>query len=220
MRAWSTLLATMLRSHALLFLLGLSFVLASSSVHAEPAPERPRDEPRRYWVGTSMFVLANLVPFEHPPYFGQLNAGYRLTARDRISIEAITWRYYHPLGIPWGDSYESDEHAYPGDVREYGVGAAYQRFLWKGLYTSLSAVPFLRQYHDTDGHRIGNGFQLFMTARLGYHVRFFDRVFVEPSIASTFWPVTTNVPAGFAARDRDWPRYFLFEPGLHIGVEL
>ena len=215
-----TLLATMLRSHATLFLLGLSYVLASPALHAEPTPERPRTEPRRYWVGTSLFMLANLVPMDHPPFFFQLNAGYRLTARDRISIEAMTWRYYHPLGIPYGDSYQSDEHAYPGHVREYGVGPAYQRFLWNGLYTSLSVVPFLRQYHDADGRRIGNGFQLFMTFRLGYHVRLFDRVFVEPSIAATYWPVSTNVPPGFAARDRGWPNYFLWEPGLHVGVEL
>jgi hypothetical protein len=175
---------------------------------------------RPYYVGTSMFVLANLVPWDYPPFFLQLNAGYRLTPRDTLSVEAITWRYYHPLGIPyWGGSFESPDEEYPGHVREYGVGLAYQRFLWKGIYSSLSAVPFWRQYYDSRANRIGNGFQLFLTLRLGYHLVLMDRVFLEPSIAFTHWPVSTNVPEEFAVLDKKWPSYFLFEPGLHAGVK-
>lgn len=201
-------------------LLGVVALLAPVAAHADDADDADASPPHRYWVGTSMFMLMNLVPFDQPPRFFQLNAGYILTKRDRLSLEAMTWRYYHPLGIPWGSSYDSPDEAYPGHIREYGVGPAYQRFLWKGLYTSLSAVPFYRQYYDTDGRRIGNGFQLFLTFRIGYQLRLFDRVFVEPSIAATYWPVSTNVPAAFAARDAKWPSYFLWEPGLHVGIEL
>jgi hypothetical protein len=43
-------------------------------------------------------------------------------------------------------------------------------------------------------------------------------MFVEPSLAITHWPITTNVPDSFAAKDRRWPTYFLGEPGLHFGV--
>jgi hypothetical protein len=43
-------------------------------------------------------------------------------------------------------------------------------------------------------------------------------VFIDPSIAFTCWPVKTNVPESFAAMDRKWPSYFLFEPGLHFGI--
>jgi hypothetical protein len=164
-------------------------------------------------------MLANLVPDDESPRFYQLNAGYLLTPRDRLSVEAITWRYYRPLGIPWGPSRGAAGEAYPGHVREQGVGVAYQRFLWNGLYSSLGAVPFRRQYYDAQDRKIGDGFQLFLTLRLGYHVDLLDRVFLEPSIAFNQWPVSTHVPDGFAAQDGKRPSYFLFEPGLHVGVE-
>jgi len=170
-------------------------------------------------VGSSLFVLANLVPDEYPPAFYQLNAGYLVTPRDRLSVQAITWRYYHPLGIPYGPSFMSPKEAYPGHVREYGIGVGYQRFLWNGLYSSVEAVPLMRRYYDSQDREIGKGFQLFLTLRGGYHVDLLDRVFLEPSIAFNQWPVATNVPDGFAAQDRKWPSYFLFEPGLHVGVE-
>lgn len=204
---------------ALLFSLLVS--LKVTTAHAEqatPPAAGSESASRRTYVGTSMFMLANLVPQDYPPVFFQLNAGYRITPRDTVSVEAMTWRYYAPLRIPWGKSYGTAAEAYPGQVREVGVGLAYQRYLWNGAYTSLSAVPFWRQYHDEDGDRIGHGFQLFLTARLGYHFRIMGRVFIEPSIAFTAWPVSTHVPEAFAALDRKWPSYFLFEPGLHTGV--
>lgn len=200
-------------------LTGLVCFLLPSAVHAQhPALDgRPT---RPYYVGTSLFMLANLVPDDYPPAFFQLNAGYRITPDDTLSVEAMTWRYYHPLGVPWGPSHGSPDEAYPGHIREYGVGLAYQRFLWKGIYSSLSAIPFWREYYDAADRKIGDGFQLFLTLRVGYHLDLFDRVFVEPSVAFTAWPVSTNVPESFAALDGKWPSYFLFEPGFHLGVEL
>ena len=44
-----------------------------------------------------------------------------------------------------------------------------------------------------------------------------DRLFLEPSVAFNFWPVSTNVPAAFEEQDDRWPSYFLFEPGLNVG---
>lgn len=193
------------------------------SLSAAAASAQPPDAPpggRRFWLGSSAMMLANLVPDDYPAYFAQVNAGYRLTPVDSVSLEAVTWRYYHPLGIPWGEDWGSAAEEYPGHVREYGVGVAYQRFLWRGAYASLSAIPLLREYRDTSGRKLATGFQLFMTARLGYQVRFLERAFVEPSVAFTAWPVTTGAPTAFAERDARWPRYFLFEPGLHVGVEL
>lgn len=184
---------------------------------AEDAPVTAASPSRPCYVGTSLFTLMNLVPDDYPPHFYQLNLGYQITPKDRLSIEAITWRYYHPLGIPWGESRESPDNAYPGHVREYGVGLAYQRTLTKGLYSSLSAVPFRRRYYDKRNTKIGSGTQLLLTARVGYHVRLKGRLFVEPSIAFNYWPVSTNVPAGFEAQDKRWASYFLFEPGLHAG---
>ena len=172
---------------------------------------------RRNFLGSSGFVLANaLLP--EPPDFYQLNYGYWLTSRDVVSIEAITWKYDAPLGIPYSRSRASAEEAYPGYVREYGLGVAYQRLLWGNIYSGVHALPLVQQYFDDSGARIQNGFQLFLTLRAGYHLEVRDRFFLEPSIAFTHWPIKTNVPAAFAERDRRWPNYFLFEPGLHFGV--
>jgi len=173
----------------------------------------------KWHAGSSLFMLGNLLP--ESPSFYQVNVGYWITPRDVLSIEAITWKYNAPLGVPLGSSsFESDEVKYPGSIREWGIGVAYQRFLWKDLYSSLHAVPFKRKYLDANDRKVGNGFQLFTTLRLGYHIRMFkNRLFIEPSIACTYWPVTTNVPPAFKVKDNDWPNYFLFEPGLHFGVK-
>jgi hypothetical protein len=195
----------------------LVLTCSAAGARANETPFAASSTSRPCYVGTSSFTLMNLVPGDYPPHFYQLNVGYQLTPKDRLSVEAITWRYYHPLGIPWGESKESSDKAYPGHVREYGVGLAYQRSLTKGIYSSLSAVPFWRRYYDTQDEKIGNGLQLLLTARLGYHFRLRDRLFFEPSIAFNYWPVSTNVPATFAAQDKRWPSYFLFEPGLHVG---
>ena len=173
---------------------------------------------RRFYVGSSAFMLWNFAV--DPPSFYQLNFGYRITPRDVISIEAITWRYSAPLGIPYGASYGSKSEDYPGTIREYGMGVVYQRFLWKNLYSSLQMVPFRRLYRDENNNTIQKGFQLFMTLRLGYHVPLFkNRFFIEPSLAATHWPLSTNVPEGFAEKDKKWPNYFLLEPGLHFGIK-
>jgi hypothetical protein len=197
------------------FLVGF---LTGTGARADETSSVASSASRPYSVGTSLFTLLNMVPDDHPAHFYQLNVGYELTPNDRVSVEAVTWRYYHPLGIPWGKPRYSAADEYPGHVREYGVGLAYQRTLWKGIYASLSAVPFWRQYYDAQGKEVENGFQLFLTARLGYHLRLMDRVFIEPSIAFTYWPFSTRGPDGFAAQNRKWPSYFLFEPGLHAGV--
>lgn len=61
-------------------------------------------------------------------------------------------------------------------------------------------------------------FQLFTTLRAGYQLNMFgNRWFIEPSVAATAWPINTNVPADFAALDRKWNGYFLFEPAYTSG---
>lgn len=170
------------------------------------------------YIGTSLFMLGNLADDDYPPHFFQVNFGYQLTPKDRVSVEAITWRYYHPLGIPWGEEggRESADKAYPGHIREFGVGLAYQRWLTKGLFSSLSVIPFWRRYYDTQNEKIDTGLQLYLTARAGYHFRL-SRLFFEPSVAFNFWPVSTNVPDAFEVQDERWHSYFLFEPGFNVG---
>ena len=187
------------------------------AVAAQSASDNHTAAPiRRHLVGSSLFMLANLAP--EPPSFFQLNYGYRPSQKTTISLEAVTWRYTAPLGIPWGPSFGKEEEEYPGRVRGIGLGVAYQRLLWRGLYVAGHALPLLQRYSDRSGTHLQSGFQVFTTLRTGYQVNLFsNRWFIEPSVAATAWPINTNVPASFAALDRKWNKYFLFEPGLHFG---
>lgn len=50
-----------------------------------------------------------------------------------------------------------------------------------------------------------------MTYRLGFHVPLFkNRLFIEPSVAVTNWPVNTNVPESFQVLEGEWPGYSPF----------
>lgn len=198
--------------------LALILVLAVSTVCGQKAVQDSTY--RRSFIGSSFFILGNFLPDDpNPPDFVQLNFGYRITPKDVISLEAKTWRYAWPLGIPYGKSFEAPEEKYPGYIRDFGVGLVYQRFLWKGFYASIDAMNSLQRYVNEENLKIQNGYQLFMTYRLGYHLKLFkNRFFIEPSVAMTHWPVRTNVPESFAKLDNKWPNYFLFEPGLHFGI--
>jgi len=177
---------------------------------------------RKYFVGSSLMMLGNFIPDDpNPPDFVQLNFGYRITPKNAISAEAITWRYAWPLGLPYGESKEAPEEKYPGYVRTFGIAVVYQYFLWKGAYTSIHALNGLQKYMNEDNTHIQNGYQLFMTYRVGYHFQFFkNRFFIEPSVAITHWPINTNVPDSFATMEKKWPTYFLGEPDLHFGVKV
>ncbi|MEZ5017154.1 MAG: hypothetical protein R2800_08890 [Flavipsychrobacter sp.] len=172
-----------------------------------------RDTSKKCFISSSLFMLYNFAPTESP-HFYQLNFGYRITPKDAIILEAITWRYHAPNGGVLGDTKDK----YPGYVRDMGIGLAYQRFFWKGLYSTFHATPFVQQYFTSTGNKIQTGFQLFLTLRVGYHLELFkNRLFVEPSIAFTHWPINTNLPNSFEQVEKKYPNYFLFEPGLHIG---
>jgi hypothetical protein len=200
-------------------ILTLASALVLVSTPAFSQAEQADSPSRRFHVGSSLFMLANVVPMDDPPSFYQVNVGYELTDKDVVSLEAITWQYHAPVGVPWSSMGE-DEENYPGSVREYGVGVAYQRFLWKDLYAGTHVLPLVKEYRDEDGEHIQNGFRLFLTQRVGYRVRLLqDRFFLEPSIAATYWPIDTNLPESFAAQENKWPNHFLFEPGLHFGVK-
>ncbi len=170
---------------------------------------------KKYFIGSSAFMLANFT--DDPPNFYQLNYGYRLTPKDVISIEAITWEYKGPLGRPYGEN-ENTSSNYPGLVQSFGLGIAYQRFFWDDFYTAFHATIFHQDYLDKNKKKIQSGYQLFNTIRFGYQYRFFkNKFFIEPSIGFTFWPINTNLPDSFQVEEDKWNQYFLFEPGLHFG---
>ncbi|HAA16602.1 MAG TPA: hypothetical protein DCE41_34790 [Cytophagales bacterium] len=175
------------------------------------------DDYRKYFIGSTFFMLGNLAP-SNPPDFVQLNLGYRLTPKDVVSVELKTWKYAWSLGIPYGPDYEGPGLGFPGYIREFGVALAYQRFWWKGLYTGVHVMNALQSFVDKSGTRIDNGYQLFNTYRVGYHVKLFkDRFFIEPSLAITHRAFHTPMPEGFAVMDNPWPKFFFGEPGLHFG---
>lgn len=173
---------------------------------------------KRWFVGSSMFLLGNFEPV-NPPNFVQLNLGYRITGKDVISLELITWKYAWPLGMNpfYNKSYGKPEEKFPGYIREYGIALAYQRFFWKGLYAALHVMPTLQTFMDENGNKVDNGFQIFNTNRVGYHIKLFkDRFFIEPSIGIAYRPYHTKMPDSFKQKDDKWPK-FTPEPGLHIG---
>jgi hypothetical protein len=167
-------------------------------------------------VETSAWMIANLFPESADFYC--LGAGYRLAEKDIICLNATTWKYGAPLGIPYGDDFGAESEEYGGYVRAFGLGLGYQRLLWKGAFASLSATPFLQRFHDGGGAYLASGFQLYLQAQLGYQFDFLGgRLFLKPSLSFNYWPVNTGFPASFQAKEANWPNYFLFEPHLNIG---
>ena len=173
---------------------------------------------KKFFVGSTLFVLVNLFPGDNSPDFAQLNLGYRLSPKDAISLELKTWKYAWPLGIVFGgESFEAPEEKFPGYIREYGFALAYQRFFWKGLYGGVHVMSAWQTFADDNGDKIDNGFQIFNTYRVGYHIKLFkDRFFIQPSIAVTHRLYHTEMPDSFKQLDDKWSK-FNWEPGMHFG---
>lgn len=200
-----------------ILLIGLAFVLACSlQVNAQYAKQDSTY--KRYFVGSTLFLLGNLASV-NPPNFVQLNLGYRITGRDVISLELITWKYAWPLGInPFlNKSYGKQEEKFPGYIRDYGMGVAYQRFFWKGLYAAVHVMPMWQTFVNEKGNTVDTGFQIFNSYRVGYHIKLFkDRFFIQPSLGIAGRPYHTKMPDGFKQKDDKWSTWTP-EPGLHFG---
>lgn len=167
---------------------------------------------KRHSIGSSFFMLGNFLS-DSPDYY-LLTYGYRLNKKDRLFVEFNTWKYSEPLGT-YGNSIEF----YPGYVRAFGIGAGYQRFHWKGLFTTAQATPFIKQYYDINNDNIQNGFQLYLQLIAGYRFEFFKkRLYLEPAYALKYWPVDNNYPAEFAKIENGAPKY-IFEPSLNFGFK-
>jgi hypothetical protein len=172
------------------------------------------------FIGTSLFVLFGNLDTENPPNFFQLNLGYRLTGRDVITIAPKTWRYAWPNGIhPFlNEAYKKPEEKFPGYVREYGVTFSYTRFLKKGLFAQLDVMPTWQIFVNDNGNKIDDGFQIFNSYRVGYHIKLFkDRFFFQPSLCMTHRAYHTELPDGFKQLDDKWSKFIFPEPGLNVG---
>lgn len=174
----------------------------------------------RWFAGTSLFVLLGNLDQENPPHFAQLNIGYRITGKDAITLAAKTWKYAWPNGIhPFlNKAYKKPEEKFPGYVREYGLSVSYTRFMWKGLYADVNVMPTWQLFVNDRGHKIKDGFQVFNSYRVGYHIKLFkDRFFFQPSICITHRAYHTQLPDGFKQLDDKWSKFVFPEPGLNIG---
>lgn len=166
-----------------------------------------------------VLFFAGKLATKNKPDFVQLNLGYRITPKNIVALEFITWKYAWSLGTPYGDSFEAPGEKFPGYVLSYGVGLVYQRFLWKGAYAAVEALNNKQRHFDKNNKKIANGYQLFMTYRIGYQVKLFNnRFFIEPSVAVTHRPIDTNIPNAFAVLDKKWSKFFFPEPGLHLDL--
>src|SRR5688572_19893340 len=127
---------------------------------------------RKYFIGSTLFMIANVVADNNPPGMVYLNFGYRITGKDVISIEFKTWKYAWPIGIPYGKSFEAEGEGFPGYIREHGVSLNYQRFLWKHLFAQVDVMPAWQTFVNDKGNK-DHGFQIFNTYSIGYHIKLF-----------------------------------------------
>jgi len=174
----------------------------------------------KFSVSTTWLTFANFGPEKTNTHHYEFHFGYKLTPKDKIGIKAATWRLFAPMGIPWGPYLMNASEFFPGKLNEIGIGVTYQRILWKGLFTAVEILPLKKTYLDENKNKIDNGFKLYTSYHIGYHVALFkNRLFLEPQIHCNYWPIDSKGPQGFEEKEDNWKNnYFLFEPNLYIGV--
>ncbi len=173
---------------------------------------------KKWFVGSTLLLLGNLDDTNNPEYI-QLNAGYRITPKDVVQFRFKRSIYAWPLGIPFGPDFDAPGLNYPGHARILAPQLGYQRFWWKGVYTSLYVLNAFEKYVDVNKKKIGNGFTLYTDFYVGYQFTFFkDRFFFEPALGISFWPIRTGVPDTFKAVEERWSNYFI-QPGLDFGFK-
>lgn len=173
---------------------------------------------KKWFVGSTFYLLGNFDKVNNPEYV-QLNVGYRITSKDVVTLRFKRSVYAWPLGIPFGSSsFDAAGENYPGHARILAPTVGYQRFWWKGAYSSVQALNAFEKYLDKDNKKIGNGYTLYLDFYVGYQFKFFKkRFFFEPAIGCSFWPVRTNVPESFKAVEKKWNNYFI-QPGFDFGI--
>lgn len=174
----------------------------------------------KFSVSTTWLSFANFGKEATNTHHYELHFKYRITPKDKIGIKVATWKLFAPMGIPlWDPLLMKESEFYPGRLRESGIGVTYQRMIWKGLFATVEILPQLKTYLDENDNKIGNGFKLYTSYHLGYHISLFKgKMFIEPQIHCQYWPINTNTPQAFKEKDNEWNNYFLFEPNLYIGI--
>ncbi len=208
-----------------LFLTTLMIVVFTTMTFSQNLTNHSREKTKetapfyKFSVSTSFLTFANFEPEEKNLHMYEFHVGYRITPKDKIEIKAASWKLYEPMGIPiWDPLFQEESEWYPGRIKEFGIGIAYQRLLWKGLFAAVEILPLKKTYLEENGNEIDDGFKLYTSYHIGYHVPLFkDRLYVEPQIHCNYWPIDTEGPQGFEEKEAKWNNYFLFEPNLFIG---
>ena len=202
-------------------------VLIVHSSFSQSSQETPNDSTLLYRirVSTTWLSFANFGEEKTNTQHYEVHLKYSLTSKDIVGVKFATWSLFQPMGILWWDGLldklESESEFYPGRLREIGLGVTYQRMVWKGLFVTIEILPQFKTYLDENNTRIGNGFKLYTSYHIGYHIPLFEKknIFIEPQIHFQNWMIDTNTPSEFKSLDDKWRNYFLFEPNLYIGIK-
>lgn len=174
----------------------------------------------KFSVSTTYLTFLNFGDEKTNTHHYEFHFGYQITSRDKIGIKVASWKLFAPMGIPvWDPLFQDESEFFPGRLEECGIGVTYQRMLWKGLFATLEVLPLYKSYLDENKKEIGEGFKLYTTFHLGYHIRLLkNRLFIEPQVHFNYWPIDTKAPQSFQEKESKWNNYFLFEPNLYIGI--
>ena len=174
----------------------------------------------KFSVSTTYLTFLNFGDEKTNTHHYEFHFGYQFTFRDKIGIKVASWKLFAPMGIPmWDPLFQDESEFFPGKLAECGIGITYQRMLWKGLFATVEVLPLFKTYLDENNKETGDGFKLYTTFHLGYHIGLFkNRMFIEPQIHFNYWPIDTEAPLSFEERESKWNNYFLFEPNLYIGI--
>ncbi|WP_299217302.1 hypothetical protein [uncultured Aquimarina sp.] len=150
-------------------------IFLSAKVFAQTEQTEKQKVDRPHTIGSILRVIANAL--DDPDHFYNLSYGCQFTEKDNIIVDLSTWTYDEPLG-----EYGAADEFYPGDVKAFGIGFGYQRFLWKKSFATIHATNFLQKFRDAEGEKIQTGYQLYLQLIVGYHFEFFKkRWYVEPA---------------------------------------
>lgn len=174
----------------------------------------------KFSVSTTWLTFLNFGPEETNTHHYEFHFGYQITPKDKIGIKVATWKLFAPMGIQlWDSLFRQESEFFPGRLKETGIGITYQRMLWKGLFVSTEIYPLWKTYLDENKKKTGDGFKLYTTYHLGYHIPLFkNRMYIEPQIHCNYWPIDSKGPKGFEEKEKKWNNYFLFEPNLYFGI--
>lgn len=206
----------------------LFFCTLSAFAQTNSSVDKEDEVTHKYRVSLPYFIVTDIIGGgwndRTSNQMIELHVKRNLDNKNIVGVKFATWRLFQPMGITWWDGLldklETESEFYPGYLRETGIGVSYQRMLWKGLFATVEVVPQFQTYTDLDGNKLGNGFKVYNSLHLGYHLAFGKnkRFFIEPQVHCNQWMFDNNSPDGFKQLDDKWRNYFLFEPNIYVGM--